>query len=353
MSGNAWGDGSMSSALAVDLGSVRTRVAGADGELLFEEATLAAIDHSNGRLLAFGDEAIGLGARSAGRVHIERPVRGGKLVDVELAEAVIADVLRRVGIGRTERTDVACCAHVDMSDVQRRALERAFNDAGARNVRFVEQPIAVAIGAGLEITEPSGTMVVDVGGGTSDLGIMALGGLVSTASLPLGGLVLDELVRNHLARAYGVALDRSTAEGLRRRLGIAKPVAEVHEIEVAGRDRRSGRPLAVVVDTAELSALLAQAVEPLFNAAVRCVTSAPPDLANDLLGAGIVLAGGASRLVGLDQRLASVTGVPVHVPPDPARLAVRGAAACLRAESPSLEAQRVGVRFTPRTSSAA
>ena len=281
---------------------------------MLEEPTIAAVDIDTGRLVAFGREAAGLGARSAGRVGLVRPVRNGKLVDVDLADAAISEVLRRAGASWLDHPRVVVCSHVGATGVQRRAVERALRRGGARSVRFVEQPIACAIGAGLPIADPVGQMVVDVGGGTTDVGLVALGSLVTAASVPVGGSEFDDAVRSHLAREHGLVADRAVVEQLRRELGMVGPVVRNAEVEVIGRDALSGWPIAARVTTSDLATALDSVVDPILEAALRCITAAPPDLANDLLGTGLLLVGGGARLVGLARRLASATGVPVNVP---------------------------------------
>jgi rod shape-determining protein MreB and related proteins len=319
----------VSGAFALDLGSSVTRVASTSGEMLFEEPTLAAVELSSDRLLAFGTEAASFGAHSAGQVAMIHPVRAGKLVDVDVATAVVAEVFRRIGVGRLEHREVALCIRVDASAVQRRALERAIRQAGSRRIQTVEQPIAAAIGAGLPLSEAIGSMVVDIGGGTSNIGVMALGGLVATAAADIGGLDFDQAIRAFLAKEHGLALSPRRVEALRRRHGSLAPTEPRSVVVVEGRDAKSGRPSSVEVSEGELAAVLDRVVEPLMALAVRCITEAPPDVANDLVGAGLTLVGGGSCLAGLDERLAYATGVPVHVPVEPERLSVRGAARCL------------------------
>ena len=312
--------------LALDLGTSVTRVADANGTIVLEEPTLAAVDADGGRLVAFGRDAAGLGARSAGRVFLIRPVRNGKLVDVDLADAALAEVLRRAGATWLDHPRVVVCSHVGATGVQTRAVERALRRGGARSVRFVEHPIACAIGAGLPIADPVGQMVVDVGGGTTDVGVVALGSLVTTASVPVGGIELDDAVRAHLVRVHGLVADRVVVERLRRKFGTVGPVTRDEEVEVVGRDALSGRPASALVTTTDLAIALDPVVQLILAAALRCITGAPPDLANDLLETGLLLVGGGARLSGLARRLASATGVPVHVPEHMELLGVCGAA---------------------------
>ena len=314
--------------LAIDLGTSTTRVVDGDGQLLVDEPTVAAVDADSGRLLAFGTSALDTGARAAGRVHLVRPVRRGQLADVPLAGALLGGLVRRAGPARHGHLRVLACSHVGATPVQHRALERALRRAGVRQVSFVEQPIAGALGAGVTIAEPTGSMVVEIGAGTTDVGLLALGGIVTGTCLPLGGEDLDHAVRRLLARRHQLVVDPATAAEVRQQLGSVAADAPPARAEVLGRDAATGRPAAAVVTRAELRPLLLHLLLPVLDAVVGCISEAPPDLANDLLGAGIVLLGGASAVDGLDRRLASATGLPVHVVEAPRLTAVRGALGC-------------------------
>ncbi|MCU1492174.1 MAG: rod shape-determining protein MreB [Acidimicrobiaceae bacterium] len=326
----------MSTDLALDLGSVTTRVTDRDGVRL-DEPTLAAIDGDSGRLLAFGREAEATGAAAAGRVHLLRPVRRGQLVDLGLAEEMLAEVLRRAGVNRLSRPRVLVGVHVGATPVQRRAMERALARAGARSVRFIELPLAVAVGAGLAIEEPSGSMVVEVGGGTTDIAVLALGGMVTADSVDRGGDDFEMAIRSQLVRHHGLVVDRPTAVEVLRLVGTVQPTGPGsgedrrtdQRVEVVGRELSTGRPAAAVMRRSEVRQVLVELLGAVLDAAVRCITEAPPDLANDLLSSGLVLAGGGSQLDGLDLRLARATGLPVHVVPNPHLTAAIGAASCL------------------------
>ncbi len=320
--------------LALDLGSGNTRVADASGAVLLDEPTVAAVDADSGRLLAFGREALALVAASAGRVTGVRPVRRGQLVDLELADALIAEVLRRAGAGRMTRPRVLAAVSAAATPVQTRALARSLRHAGARAVEFAEVSVCCALGAGLPIDEPAGWMVVSIGAGTTEAGVLALGGIVASTAAPVGGEDLHRAVHQHLAERHGVHVERRVIDELMRLLGAvsgaAGPGAGSPEepqpvAELVGRDRRSGVPRRVQVGRDELSAALEPDVRRMLEAVVSTITKAPPDLANDLLGSGVQLAGGVARLEGLDRRLARATGLPVHVD-EPELLAVRGAA---------------------------
>jgi rod shape-determining protein MreB len=316
----------VSSELAIDLGSSVTRVADGAGAILLEEPTVAAIDTDSGRLLAFGGDVAGLGPRSAGRIRVVHPVRNGKVVEIDLAETVISEALSRCGIGRLERPRGVTCTHIDQTTVQDRAIERALKQAGLRSVRSIEHPVAAAIGAGLAIEDAVGRMVVDVGGGTTDVALIALGGIVTSVGVECGIDDLDIAIRTYLYREAHLVVHAVTASTLRQAaaatpIGMGSP-----PIEIDGHDARSGEPTRVLVDPGAISARVERALDVICDGAVRAMSDAPPDLANDLLTTGVLLVGGGANLPGLDRRLAHATGVPVHVPTDPARVAVRGAA---------------------------
>jgi rod shape-determining protein MreB len=214
-------------------------------------------------------------------------------------------------------------------DVQLRALDRALRKAGARQVCFVEKPIACAIGADLAIAEPMGSMVVDVGGGTTDIGVLALGGIITGTSLAAGGSSFDDAVRAVLARYYGLIVDPSLATRIVRTIGTLDAALGTDQSEVCGRDASSGRVYTITVRAADLTPFLIEVAEPIVTAVVNCITSAPPDVANDLLDTGLILAGGGALLNGFGVHLSRATGISVNVAPQGGRLGVLGAARCM------------------------
>ncbi len=333
----------MSADLALDLGTASTRVVDADGNLLLDEPTVAAVDADSGRLVAFGRDTYVLVASSAGRVSAVRPVRRGQLVDLELTDVLLAEVLRRAGAGRLSRPRVLACVSSEATPVQLRALARSLRRAGARTVSFVDVAVACAAGAGLPIEEPAGCMVVDVGAGTTEVGVLAVGGVVASSVLPCGGDDLDEAVRQLLASRYDVHVDRRTLEAVRIGLGTVAGGEARRVADVLARRRSSGEPCVVRLDSDELRPSLDRVVRRILDAVVATITKTPPDLANDLLGSGVQLAGAAGQLEGFDRRLATATGLPVHIE-EPELLAVRGAARCL-SELAAYEPATAGARY--------
>jgi rod shape-determining protein MreB len=317
-------------ALAVDLGTARTLVMEATKGLIVDEPTVAAIEISSGRMLAFGEEALEMVGRAAGEVAVVQPVVHGQLVDLELTDQIARELLlrgRHVGVSRAE---VLCCVPGAATGVQMRALERSFKKAGARSIEFVEHAVACGIGARLRLDEPVASMVADVGAGTSDMAVMALGGVVTEASLPIGGRDFDDAIRALCKTSFDLVIPAVTAEGVKRAIGSAWP-ADEKKVEVTGRDAGNGMPRTVVLSRSEVASVLASPVDAILNAAVRCITESPPDLANDLLSRGLYLAGGGGLLDGFARRLATATGIPIHLVAEPEMVAVLGAARSLRA----------------------
>jgi rod shape-determining protein MreB len=314
--------------LAVDFGTARTLVAVRGKGVVIDEPTIAAVQLGRNRLVAFGAEAAALRGRCAGEVAIVRPVSHGQLADLDLTAAIAKQLLRLARPWSVSQPTVLCCASGTATGVQRRAIDRVFKEAGAETVRFVELPVAVALGAGLRIAEPVASMVVDVGAGTTEIGVLALGGLVTHASVPLGGGDFDEAIRWYCARRLDLLIDLATAESVKCAIGSAW-VEDDDKVEVRGRDVSNGIVRSVVVSRTEVADAIGPRVERILAAAVSCITSAPPDLANDLLNRGLYLAGGGALLSGFAKRLASAAGIPVHLVEAPERCAISGAVLCM------------------------
>ncbi|HEV8063461.1 MAG TPA: rod shape-determining protein [Acidimicrobiales bacterium] len=317
------------SALAVDLGTARTLAVDVAGSVVVDEPTLAAIDISNGDLIAFGRAAVGLTGRAAGEIAVVRPVRHGQLADLELTHHVAKELLLRARRHNIYRPDVTCCVPASATGVQRRALERSFRRAGARGVSFIDHSIAAAIGSHVRLDEHLASMVVDVGAGTSDMAVMAIGGVVTEASVLVGGRDFDDAIRGLLKSSFDLHISSELAEQIKMAIGTAWPDEE-KKVEVAGRDMGNGRARTVTLSTSEVAGVLFPHVEAIVAATVDCITSSPPDLANDLLTRGLYLAGGGALLGGFARRLATAAGIPTHLVNDPELVTVLGAARTMR-----------------------
>jgi len=332
----------VSGALAIDVGTARTLVVEATKGVVVDEPTLAAVEIPTGKLLAFGSVALTMVGRAAGEVAVVRPVRQGQLVDLELTDQIVAELFERARRAGVQRPEVLCCVPGFATGVQRRALERSFRKAGARRVEFIEHAVACGIGARLHLDEPVASMVMDVGAGTSDIAVMALGGVVTEASLPLGGSDFDEAIRQLCQRSFDLVLPFGAAESIKLAIGSAWP-ADERKVEVRGRDLGNGMPRVVVLSRAEVATVLAEHVDAIVRAAVGCITDSPPDLANDLLNRGLYLAGGGALLDGFARRLATAAGIPIHLVSSPETVAVEGAARALRAMSSATSAPLLGL----------
>jgi rod shape-determining protein MreB len=311
--------------LAVDLGSANTLVYVRGRGVVFDEPTLAAVHGGSGEVLAVGRPARDLAAEHPTEVQVVRPLRRGAITNFDLAAGTLRAILRRVGVGRVARPRALVCVPSTLTTVERRALEEAVASAGARSVTLVDQPVAAAIGAGLPIHEAVGSMVVDVGGGTSEAAMLALGGVTMGKAVPVGGFDMDAALQRHLRERYGLAVGERTAERIKIEAGSAYPAADQEVVRVEGRDLGSGRLRTVPLASEEVREALSGPVRAIVEAARDCLAESPPELAHDVLETGLFLTGGGALLRGLDMLLAHECEVPVHLTERPLRTVVLGA----------------------------
>jgi rod shape-determining protein MreB len=311
--------------LAVDLGTANTLVYAADGGVVFNEPTLVAVNGRSGRVLAVGREALDLLARSPTDVMAVRPLARGAITDFDLAQQMIRLVLTAVGVRRFPKPRLIVCVPSNLTAVQRRAVEEAFLMAGAKSAALVDEPLAAAIGAGLPIHEPVGNLVVDVGGGTSEMAVVAMGGLVLHRTVEIGGFDMDGAIQQFIRVRHGLAIGDRTAERLKIHLGSAYPAAEARATEIQGREMTSGTPRALTITPEEIREALADVVHAIVQSTRQALAESPPELAQDVLETGLFLTGGGALLTGLDMRLAQECEVPVHVTEEPLQTVVLGA----------------------------
>jgi rod shape-determining protein MreB len=319
----------MGADLALDFGSVYTRIANTKGKVIVEEPTLVAYSNKSKVSNKFGSAARGAGTRSSGGLRLVSPVKGGQLADVSVAEAYLRHIVKGLGHSFLHRRRILATTSLGTTPVQLRAMTRALERAGARSVRFLEQPLASALGANVAIEAPLGTMVVDIGGEISNIAVIALGGVVVGTTVNCGGEIFDAALSEELLARADLLVERSLVREARLRLGTLDDVDPDFSLELHGRDKTSGVPRAVSLRQSDVAAVIERELAPLFHAATKVISNSPPDITNDLVTSGIVLSGGGSQVEGLAHRLALVTGVPVHVHDEPGRLAVLGAARCL------------------------
>ncbi len=303
--------------IGIDLGTANTLVMVKGRGIVIDEPSVVAIDRFSKRILAIGAEAKRMVGRTPGNIVAIRPLKDGVIADFEVTEAMLRYFIRKVLNSRRAHPRVVMCAPSGVTDVEKRAVEEACLSAGARQMTLIEEPIAAAIGAGLAIAEPTGQMVVDVGGGTSEVAVISLGGIVVSASARVGGYDFDEAINAHLRAVHGIATGTEAAERLKIEIGSAWPLEQELAAELRGRDLVSGLPKTVVTTTEEIREALEEPVTAIVDAVKVTLDKTPPELAADVMERGIVLTGGGALLLGMRERLEAETGMPVVMADDP------------------------------------
>jgi rod shape-determining protein MreB and related proteins len=282
-------------------------------------------------VLAMGHEAWQMIGRTPSYIVAVRPLRQGAITDFEITQRMIRLLLQRVGVNRFNRPRVVICVPSAITAVERRAVLEAAKRAGASEAFLLEQPMAAAIGAGLPINEPLGNMVVDIGGGTSEVALISLGGVVALEAVRVGSFDIDAHVQTYIRREYGIAIGERTAEEIKVTIGSAWPTENEYAAEVRGRELMSGLPKTVVLSAEEVREAIEEPVSAMVDAVIACLGQAPPELAQDLIQQGIYLVGGGGMLRGLDLRLEEETEIPVHLVDAPLECVCLGAGHCIEA----------------------
>lgn len=311
--------------LALDLGSANTLVYRLGDGIVFDEPTVVAMHGGNGQVVAMGEEAWQMLGGDSGNVLAVRPLREGTMTEIDVTQRMLAVVFQRVGVTRFPKPRVLVCIPPSASPVERRAIERAIRFAGGRQVVPVEEPLAAAVGANLPVHEPLGNLIVDIGGGRSEMAVVSMGGVVSGRSAAVGGFDLDAAVQEHLRATYGVAIGEKSAEELKIAIGSAFPSPSKRAATVIGRELSTGNTVEVKVDEDEIRQAMGPAVRMIVDEARMTLAEAPPELTHDVLETGMFLTGGGSLLRGLDMLLAQECEVPVHVVERPLETVVSGA----------------------------
>jgi rod shape-determining protein MreB and related proteins len=293
------------------------------------EPTVIALNSRTNEVLAIGQEAWQMIGRTPGYIVAVRPLRGGAITDFEITERLIRMLFHRAGVSRFYRTRVLICVPSAITHVEQRAVLEAARRAGAAQTFLIEQPMAAAIGASLPIHEPLGNMIVDVGGGTSEVAVISLGGIVALEAVRVGGFDMDAAIGAYVRREYGVAIGERTAEEIKFAIGSAAAVGDQYKAEVRGRDLTTGTAKIVVLSPEEVREALDEPLRAIIEIVVRALSQTPPELAQDLILRGIHLVGGGGLLRGMDQRLSKETSLSVHLVDAPLECVVHGAGRCL------------------------
>ena len=315
--------------MAVDLGTANTLVYVRGRGIILNEPSVVAVNVKDGRPLAVGAEAKRMIGRTPSHIQAIRPLKDGVIADFEICEKMLRYFIQRAHQRRFAKPRMIICVPSGITGVEKRAVMEAAMTAGARKAYIIEEPMAAAIGAGLPVHEPTGNMVVDIGGGTTEVAVISLGGIVTSQSIRVGGDELDEAIIAYVKKEHSLALGERTAEEIKITLGSAYPLDEELYAEVRGRDLVSGLPKVLVISTEEIRKAIAEPVSAIVDAVKTTLDNTPPELAADIIEQGIVLTGGGALLQGLASRLHHETSMLIVTAADPLNCVAIGAGQCL------------------------
>lgn len=326
--------GLFSNDLAIDLGTANTLVYVKNQGIVCNEPSVVAVQQTNDRVgkkvLAVGAEAKKMLGRTPGNIVAIRPLKDGVIADFEITEVMLRYFIQKVHNRRAlVRPRIIIGVPIGVTEVEKRAVRESAKSAGAREVYLIEEPLAAAIGAGLPITEPTGSMIVDIGGGTTEVAVISLAGIVFSRSIRVGGDKMDESVAQHIKRKYNLLIGERTAELIKITIGSAYPGDVIQTMEIKGRDLVAGVPKTVLITDEEIRNSLVEPIHQIVEAVRVSLERTPPELASDILDRGIVLAGGGALLRNLDILLKEETGLPVMLADDPLTAVVMGAGKAL------------------------
>ncbi len=316
--------------MAVDLGTANTLVYVRSRGIVLNEPSVVAVNVRDGRPLAVGMDAKRMIGRTPGHIQAIRPLKDGVIADFDICEKMLRYFIQKVHQRRWAKPRMVICVPSGITGVEQRAVQEAAEYAGARKPAYIiEEPMAAAIGAGLPVHEPAGNMIVDIGGGTTEVAVISLGGIVASESIRIAGDEMDEAIIAFVKREYSLALGERTAEEIKVALASAYPLEEELVAEIRGRDLVSGLPKTVEVGTLQIREAIEEPVAAVVDAVKVTLDKTPPELAADIMGSGIIVTGGGALLHGLGERLESETGMPIRIAADPLASVVVGSGQCL------------------------
>ena len=316
----------LSNDLGIDLGTANTLVYVRDRGLLIDEPSVVAVDKNTKKVVAIGLEAKRMLGRTPGEIEAIRPMKDGVIADFDLVEQMLKYFIRKVQKYRFYfRPRAVICVPAGITEVEKRAVADSAESAGVREVYMVTETMAAAIGMGIPVGEPSGNMVIDIGGGTAEIAVIALNGMVCDMSVRIGGDEMDETIVSYLKKTYNLLVGESTAEQIKVQIGSAFPLEDELEMEVKGRDLVAGIPKTLRITSTEIRDALNEPVSIIVEAVKQALEQTPPELSADILDKGIIMTGGSSLLRGLDERIRQETNLPVNVIDDPLTCVARGA----------------------------
>ncbi|MDP2980520.1 MAG: rod shape-determining protein [Candidatus Omnitrophota bacterium] len=310
--------GLFSNDMGIDLGTATTLVYVKGQGIVLCEPSVVAIMKNSHTVLAVGTEAKRMLGRTPGNIVAIRPMKDGVIADFEITEDMLRYFIKKIHNRKVfVRPRMVIAIPSGITEVEKRAVKDSAEHAGAREVYLIEEPIAAAIGVGLPIEEPAGNMIIDIGGGTTEIAVISLAGIVFSRSIRIGGDELDEAIIEHLKKTYNLMVGERTAEDIKIKIGSAYPLEQELTMEVRGRDLVAGLPKTITISSEEIREAIASPVSAILEATRMTLERTPPELSSDLIERGIVMAGGGSLLRGIDKLISEETGLPVHIAEDP------------------------------------
>lgn len=311
--------------IGIDLGTANILVTVKDKGIVLNEPSVVAIDRKTGEILATGHEAKEMLGRTPNQIKAVRPMKDGVIADFTATQLMLKNIIKKIctryNIGRPR---VVVGVPSGITEVEERAVEESIIQAGAREVYLIEEPMAAAIGAGLDVAEPTGNIIVDIGGGTTEVAVISLGGIVVSHSLKVAGDELDEDIVNYVKREMGLAIGLTTAEQIKLQIGCASPLMTEMSMEVRGRDLTNGLPRNITINSVQAEEAMKDSINEIVEIVKATLEKTPPELASDIIEKGIVLAGGGALIKNLDKLISSKTDMPVYVAEDPLDCVVKG-----------------------------
>jgi rod shape-determining protein MreB len=317
--------GVFSNDVAIDLGTANTLVYLKGKGIVLNEPSVVAVDRTTGKVIAVGKEAKSMLGRTPDEIVAVRPLKDGVIADFEKTEDLLREFIQKALRRRTwVRPRIIICVPSGITEVEKRAVQDSAQHAGAREVLLVPEPIAAAIGVGLPVGKPSGNMIIDIGGGTTEIAVMALNSIVNQQSIRVGGDEMDEAIVQYVKKAYNLLIGEQTAEQIKIKIGSAFRLEQEEEMEIKGRDLVAGIPKTMKISSVEVREALSEPLQQIVDALMQSLEKTPPELASDIVDRGIVMTGGGSLLRGIDMLLREATNLPITVAEDPLSCVVLG-----------------------------
>jgi rod shape-determining protein MreB len=316
--------GLFSNDIGIDLGTANTLVFVKDQGIVLREPSVVAVRSGTSQVLAVGDEAKRMLGRTPGNIVAVRPLKDGVIADFEMTESMLRHFITKVNSRKWVRPRVVIAVPSGITEVEKRAVKESAAHAGAREVYLIEEPMAAAIGVGLPVQDAAGNMIIDIGGGTTEVALISLSGIVFSRSVRVAGDELDEAIAGYMKRAYNLMIGERTAEEIKIKIGSAYPMEKEVGMEVKGRDLVAGLPKTLTITSQEVREALLEPISTIVESVRVTLERCPPELSADLVDRGLVLAGGGALLRGLDRLLQEETGLPVHIAEDPLSAVAEG-----------------------------